>query len=249
MTHWSCFVAASIATLATPIAVAQTDEASEEVLLVADDVFENREDNTVTAQGNVEARYQGRVLRADRIVYNRTTEKVRATGNVVILDPDGTQRFADEVEVDSNLADGYAIGFSARLPEGGTTAANAAITREDGVSALDQVIYTACEICGPDDTPTWTIRARRAVLDRPSEMFSYRDAVVEVGGVPVFYLPYFAHPDPSSGRRSGFLPPRPGASSKVGAFYQQPYYWAISPHSDLTVSPLLMSRVNPVMEL
>lgn len=252
MANWTRFAvsAATALAIASVPAIAQSETAeSEEVLLVADEVFELREENKIVAQGAVEARYQGRILRADKLIYDRTTEKVRASGNVVILDVDGTERFADEIEVDSNLIDGYAIGFSARLPGGGTTAANAAIRQENGINAFDQVVYTACETCDENDTPTWTIRARRAVLDEESQMFSYRDAVIEVGGIPVFYMPFFAHPDPSAGRRSGFLPPKPGTSTKFNFFYEQPYYWAISPYSDLTIAPLITGGTNPVLEL
>lgn len=252
MANWTRFAlsAAALCMAAAPSAIAQTtSEDSEDVLLVADEVYELDEQNQVVAEGNVEARYQGRVLRADKLIYDRTTQRVRASGNVVILDPDGTQRFADEIEVVSNLSDGYAIGFSARLPNGATTAANAAIRESNGINAFDQVVYTACELCDEDDTPTWTIRARRAVLDERSQMFSYRDAVVELAGVPVFYMPFFAHPDPSSGRRSGLLAPSLGTSTKFDYFYQQPYYWAISPHSDLTIAPLVTGGTNPLLEL
>lgn len=223
--------------------------ADERVILEADTVYELRDENSLVAEGNVQALYQGRTLRADRLVYNRTTEKVRANGNVIIIDTDGSQQFADEVEVGSNLTDGYAIGFSARLAQGATVAANSAIRNPDGINALDQVVYTSCEICEEDKTPTWTIRARRAVLDEQSQMISYRDAVVEVAGIPVFYLPYLAHPDPGSDRRSGLLIPNVGVSSKLGTFYKQPYYWAISESSDLTIAPLLSANVNPVINL
>lgn len=228
---------------------APTAEASDErVILEADTVYELSEENSIVAEGNVEALYQGRTLRADRIVYNRTTEKVRATGNVIIIDTDGSQQFAQEMEVGSNLTDGYAIGFSARLAEGASVVANSAIRRPDGINALDQVVYTSCEVC-EDKKPTWTIRARRAVLDQESQMISYRDAVVEVAGVPVFYLPYLAHPDPNSERRSGLLIPDAGVSTKLGTFYKQPYYWAISDYSDITIAPMLTANVNPVMNL
>ncbi len=221
----------------------------EQVVLIADNVYENRTDNSMVAEGNVEASYQGRILRADKVVYNRTTDKIRATGNVVIIDPDGTERFSDEVEVSSSLADGYAVGFSVRLPNGGRAVASRAIRQDDGINALDNVIYTACEVCGPEDSPTWALRARRAVLDEEDKMISYRDAVLEIAGVPVLYLPFFAHPDPNSGRRSGLLPPDFGLSSKVGLFYQQPYYWAISDHSELTIAPEVFQDVNPLLEL
>nr|WP_225908096.1 LPS assembly protein LptD [Hyphomonas sediminis] len=78
-------------------------------------------------------------------------------------------------------------------------------------------------------------------------MISYRDAVLEVAGIPVFYLPYLAHPDPNSERRSGFLVPTPGISSKLGAFYKQPYYWAVSDYSDITISPMVSQNVNPLI--
>tara|TARA_R100000365_G_C2748506_1_gene80237 strand:+ start:7144 stop:9333 length:2190 start_codon:yes stop_codon:yes gene_type:complete len=224
-------------------------EQDERVVLEADYVYEIRDENKLVAEGNVEALYQGRILRADKLVYDRTTDRVRASGNIVIIDTDGSQQFADEIEVDSKLADGYAIGFSARLADGATVAANSAIRQGNGVDALDQVVYTACPVCEDHKTPTWSIRARRAVLDQESQMMSYRDAVVEVAGIPVFYFPFLAHPDPNSERRSGLLIPSAGVSSKLGLFYQQPYYWAISDSSEMTISPMVSQNVNPLMEL
>ena len=226
-----------------------TSEAEEHVVLEADYIYEVRDENSIVAEGNVEALYEGRVLRADRIIYNKTTDRVRATGNVVIVDTDGSQQFADEIEVNSNLEDGYAIGFSARLPDGATVVANSAIRQSDGVNALEQAIYTACPVCDENTTPTWSLRARRTVLDQDSQMISYRDAVFEVAGIPVFYFPYLAHPDPTSERRSGFLVPSGGVSSKLGTFYQQPYYWALSESSDVTIAPLVSANVNPLLEL
>ncbi len=253
LANWKPYAAALWAvTGLMPLATAQKQESigpTEAVILEADVVFENPDDDSVIAEGNVEVAYQGRVLRADRLVYNKTTDKVRANGNVVIIEADGSQQFADEIEVDSSLTDGYVIGYSARLADGATVAANAAIRQSNGIDALEQVIYTACEICEENVMPTWSIRARRAVLDKESQMMSYRDAVIEIAGFPVLYLPYLAHPDPSSERRSGLLVPNGGLSSKLGAFYKQPYYWALSESSDLTVAPLFAANVNPMMEL
>lgn len=257
MANWYHY-AAALALAASPSfgAVAQESSApdatasSQQVVLEADYVYELRDENSIVAEGNVEALYDGRILRADRLVYNRTTERVRATGNVVIIDTDGSQQFSDEVEVGSNLSDGYAIGYSARLTDGSTIVANSAIRQPDGINAMDQVIYTACAICeAKGQTPTWSLRARRAVLDQETQMISYRDAVLEVMGIPVFYFPYLAHPDPTSDRRSGLMIPSAGFSSKLGAFYQQPYYWAISDSSDLTIAPLITENVNPMLEL
>ncbi len=229
---------------ATPITVEQP-----KVVLDADNIFVSEADNTVIAEGNVEAKYEGRILRADRLIYFRDTDRVRAMGNVVVIDADGSESFANEIETSSNLVDGYAIGFSTRTPEGGVAVAESAVRSSEGYNALEKIVYTSCEVCDENDRPTWAIRARRAVLDDQTEMMSYRDAVLEIAGLPVLYLPYFAHPDPSSERRSGLLPPDFGSSSKLGVYYQQPYYWAISPYQDLTISPRIMANVNPLLEV
>ena len=237
---------ASLLAFAAPQSVAQTEE---KVVLVADNITETDSSNVIVATGQVEARYGGRFLRADRVVYDRRTGKVRATGNVSITAEDGTQQFADEIEVNETLDDGYAVGFSTRLPEGGVASANSAVRQANGINALDQAIYTACEVCEEKGIrPTWALRARRAVLNENSDIISYRDAVLEVGGVPIVYLPYFFHPDPTAGRRSGLLAPRIGGSARLGFLYGQPYYKVLSDSSDLTITPTVYTRVRPLLE-
>ena len=251
---WKTASAALLLGCLSQVASAQTaaSEAQAEasrVSLTADNVYVLEEENLVVAEGNVQAEYEGRVMTADKLTYNRLTAKVRAQGNVVILEPDGTQRFAEEIETDADLANGYAVGFAMRTPDGGTASANLAQRENETYNSLDRAVFTACELCEEDSTPTWAIRARKAVFDEEDGMYSYRDAVLEVAGIPVIYLPYFAHPDPDSERRSGFLFPTVGSSSKRGVVYQQPYFWAISPYQDLTISPMLNTKVNPLLEL
>jgi LPS-assembly protein len=221
-----------------------------DVVVEADDIENDDANNQIIATGNVIVEYDGRTLRADRLTYDLTARRIYALGNVQIFDPDGTQRFADEIEVDENLVDGYASNFSTRLPSGATAIARSAVREASGINALDKVIYTACQVCEETGgTPTWSLRARRAVLNQETQMISYRDAVLEVAGIPVFYLPYFTHPDPTSDRRSGLLVPRFGVSSKLGAFYQQPYYWTISDSSDVAIAPAVYGKVNPLLEI
>lgn len=222
------------------------------VVLEADSLTNDEASETITAEGSVEARYQGRVLRADRLIYDLKSRRIRAQGKVEIVDPDGAIRYAEEMEVDEDLNTGVAAGFAARIAGGGTAAAAAVVRRSETVSELQRVVYTACPICKPGEKgggPTWTLRARRAVQNQETRMISYRDAVLKIGPVPVVYLPYFTHPDPSSGPRSGLLPPDLGANRRLGAFYEQPYYWAISPYQDATISPRAHELVNPLLNV
>jgi LPS-assembly protein len=226
-----------------------------EVILKADQFEENRDTSVITASGNVEIRVGLRTLKADRVIYDRATETVRAQGNVQITDEDGQVQFADEIEADEDFRNGFATRFSARMggtkgqPEGLVTASSA--IRTDGSrNSLEQVVFTNCPVCEEKGiNPTWALRARRATLDQNDQMISYQDAVLELAGIPVLYVPWFAHPDPNSERRSGLLIPDAGVSSKIGAFYEQPYLFVISPSEDLTVAPMLSTNVNPLVKV
>ena len=226
-----------------------TEEAAPGVVLEADQVNSNQQEGTITAEGHVEARYEGRTLRAEKLIYDTNRHTVHAEGHVQILDEDGSVRFADEIEVDNQLNAGVATNFSMRIPGGGVAAAASAVRLPSGINELNHVVYTACPICTDGREPSWTMRARKATQNPNTDRIAYRDVVIEMHGVPVFYMPYFSHPDPSAGRKSGFLMPSFGQTQRLGAFYQQPYYLAISNYSDLTIAPRFMSNVNPLLLL
>jgi LPS-assembly protein len=218
------------------------------VLLEADRLIEDQEAHQIIADGHVEARYGKRTLRADRLIYDTEKKTIRAQGKVEITDGTGSVRFAEEAEVDESLNVGVATNFAVRLPGNGTAAASSAVLRPDGVRQLNRAIYTACPVCATDGNSgtTWTLKAR-TITDNPnSKMMSYRDVVLQIHGVPVFYLPYLTHPDPSEQRKSGLLMPDAGSNSAFGGYYAQPIYWAISPYQDLTVTPRFMTKVSPL---
>jgi LPS-assembly protein len=231
---------------ANPTAASAED--NELVLLEADSLTNDQETNTLIAEGDVQARYQGRTLRADRLVYNLEDRTIRATGSVELVEADGSVQYAEDMQVNEGLALGVATELRSRFQPSGVLAARSAVRRTSGANALDHVVYTSCPVC-EDGTrpPTWSLRARSAVQDPETQMIQYRDAVLEVAGVPIFYAPYFAHPDPSAGPRSGFLQPDLGRNRRLGAYYEQPYVWAISPYQDLTLTPRVHEQINPLL--
>ena len=224
------------------------------IYLEADELINHGETQILTAQGEVEGRYQDRTLRADKVVYNLETGRVFAVGNVVLIDPSGAIQYSDKLELSSELEAGTASNFSARLPGGGITGAALAVRGADETIELVNAYYTACEPCKDEKTgktkkPTWRLRARRVRQDQDRRAVVYNDAIVEIFGLPVFYLPYLAHPDQTVGQASGFLAPYGGSSSNKGLEISTPYYWAIDDHSDVTVTPHIYSKINPLLEL
>ncbi len=254
----TCLASAVVALSAGATAAAQTPAPpapaaaanSEDIYLRADTVTEDRANLIMTAEGNVEVRVGERTLKTDRLIYDENKRTMRAQGRVEITNIDGSVQFADEIEVDDEFRNGFATRFSARLAGNAMMTASSAVRTDGTRNSLEQVVYTGCPICEAEgNEPTWSIRARRAEQNTETQMISYQDAVFEIKGVPVLYIPWFAHPDPSSERRSGLLAPDLGVSSKLGAFYEQPYYWAISPSQEMTISPLLMQNVNPLVKV
>jgi LPS-assembly protein len=220
------------------------------VTFSADQVEYDRENSLVIASGHVEAWQNGHVLRADRIVFNRNTGTAAATGHVVLMEPDGQVMFADYAEVTRDMRDAVLKDMSARLAENGKLAANGARRVEGALNELAHVVYSPCDLClkNPKEPPLWQIRAASAVQDLQHKRIEYRDAELEMFGIPVAYTPFMSMPDPSVKRASGFLMPGAGVSSHLGGFVDIPYYWAIDPQSDATIIPEMTTRAGPQLE-
>lgn len=223
------------------------------IYLEADELINDEATNILTAIGEVEGRYQDRTLRANRVDYNLETGLVLATGDVVLIDATGDVQYADKLELSDELQAGTAANFTARLATGATTSARFVNRSDGGEFELYNVTYTACELCknseGETKRPTWRLRARRVKQDEDSRTIRYRDAVLELFGLPVFYTPYLAHPDPSQDRASGLLIPTLGNSGARGFSVVLPYYWAIDDYSEATITPRIFSSVNPLLDI
>lgn len=219
------------------------------VVLSADEVVYDRDRDTVIATGNVEIVQGGRVIRADTISFNRTSNVVSASGNVSLLEPTGDVVFADYAELTEDLREGAIQNFRALLSDWSRLAAVSGRRSGGNVTALRKVVYSPCELCKDDPThpPIWQLKAARATHDQQAATVSYRDAWLELGGVPVFYTPYFEHPDGTVKRKSGFLAPVFGSSNVIGQFYAQPYFQTLGATADLTVEPIFFTKDNPVL--
>ncbi len=214
------------------------------VAFTADEVQYDRDNALVTATGNVEAWQNDNILRADKITFDRNTNVAAASGHVVIVQPDGQVLFSDYAELTEGLRDGVLRGMRAILAENGRLVANGARRTDGKINELSRGIYTTCNLCAADPTkpPLWQIRARSIVQDTENKRIEYKDAVVDIYGVPVAYLPYIWHTDPSVRRASGFLVPDLGSAKHLGGFLRAPYFWAIDEQSDATITPTFSTQ-------
>ncbi|RMH51821.1 MAG: LPS-assembly protein LptD, partial [Alphaproteobacteria bacterium] len=219
------------------------------VALIADEIRYDAVNAVLTASGEVQVFHGERTLTARAIHYDARNRTIRAEGPLVLRDPSGSTIFADYAELDPDLREGLLRSASAVLARRLRIAAVEGRRLEGRFNVLDRAVFSSCEVCTADPVPLWRIRARRIIHDQDAKVIHYQDATFDVAGVPVFYLPYFRHPDPTLARSTGFLMPSVKTSDTFGYGLKTPFYWAIDPHSDLTVTPFLTTDSGPVLEL
>jgi LPS-assembly protein len=210
----------------------------------ADRIEYNQKSNIVTLSGHVEAWQAGHVLFADRLLYDRNTNISDAIGHVVLISPDGQVVYSDYAELSRDMTNGIMKSMNVTLPSNAKLAANGARRTEGKLNELSHAVYTACEVClkHPESYPLWQIRARSGVQDLQHHVIEYKDATMQIYGVPVAYFPYFWHPDPTAKRMSGLLIPSIGVNSHLGGFLELPYYIVLDDQSDATVTPILTTH-------
>ena len=150
--------------------------------LIADQVTYDRDTRLLTATGNVEVLYQGRVLRAHRIVYDEAADEIRAEGPLVLTDPAGGVVMAESAALTPDLEQG--LISSARLLVAGRMQLAAAEVRRTGgrYSTLYKTIASSCTICAENPTPTWALRASRITQDDVERRMYLENARLELFG-------------------------------------------------------------------
>ncbi len=242
------FFAIALTLVPAPMAMAQITAVNKKpVLITADSLRSDRNRNEVVASGNVRITQGSRTVRADKVIYDQRARRITALGNVVIIEPGGEAIFGERMELTEDLHDGLIERFRLLFPDKTRVAANGARRTGGRRTEMAQVVFSPCKLCAADPAspPLWRIKARRVIHDQNTRDIEYRNAWLELYGVPVVYTPYMAHPDPAVYSRSGFLSPRVGGDRRSGVWIKTPYYWRISRDRDATVTPMITTRDRP----
>ena len=257
MTHFLKYLDLAKAALLTVLlviaagaAAAQDTDKLAPLLFTADELTHDRELGIVTARGNVEITRNDRTLLADTISYNERENIVSASGHVTLMEPDGVVLFAEFMELTGDFKDGIIRGIRIRLSDNARIAASGARRSAGLRTEMRNAVYSPCDKCASatGDPPLWQIKAARVVHDQEKRVIEYTDAWMEIAGIPVMYTPYFSHPDPTVKRKTGFLTPRVGGSTSLGTSISTPYFVAIAPNRDATITPTLMTKEGLLLE-
>ena len=221
-----------------------------QMLVKADEVDYDYTNHRVAAVGNVQIYYSGATIEADRVVYDQDTKRLRAEGNARLTEADGKVTFGQIIDLTDDYRDGFVDSLRVETIDDTRLAAARANRSSGNFTVFENGVYTACKPCAddPKKPPLWQVKAARIIHNQAERMMYFEDARIEFFGVPLAYMPYFATPDPTVKRKSGVLMPIMSNSTVYGYAVETPYYFALAPNYDLTLSPRFTSQQGVLMQ-
>ncbi|MDE2911843.1 MAG: LPS assembly protein LptD [Paracoccaceae bacterium] len=234
--------------LLAPLASAQTpSEQPNSILLVAGRLEVQSESGVLIASDGVTIHYGDHVLRTDRIAYDQRAGQLSISEPLVLVS--GTDIVAGQsAELSDDLRNGIIRGVQVLIDRQFQLAAEGIRRRDGRFTYLRNAVASSCRICRDNTVPVWQIRSEAVLHDLVAQRIYFRNAVLEVAGIPVLILPSLHIPDPSVTRASGFLVPTAITSSTLGTGFKLPYYHVLSPHDDMTLTPFVTTEGGAVIE-
>jgi len=192
----------------------------------------DNEADVVTATGDVRMYREGNRLRADKVVWNRKTGKVVATGSIAVVNPGGDVAYGDSIELTDSLKDGMVDNMLVVLQRGGRLAAEHGTRALDETVTLEHAAYTPCAVTTTSNCPkepSWKITAVRVIYRPEKNRIYYTGARLSLFGLSSVPLPAFSHP--AGGESETGLLSSDFKYGRVNGFeFAQPYYFALAPN-------------------
>jgi LPS-assembly protein len=220
------------------------------MLVQAAEIRYDYTNNTVSAVGNVQIYYNGSTVEADEVIYDQKSKRLQARGNVRLTEADGKITYGQIIDLTEDYRDGFVDSLRLETVDDTRFAAVRADRVGGNYTVMQNGVYTACEPCrdDPKKPPLWQIQAARIIHDSGEKMIYFEDARVEFFGVPLAYFPFMSQPDPSVSRKSGFLFPNFSYGTAYGVGVEVPYFWAVTPSSDVTASVMATSKEGELFQ-
>jgi len=213
-------------------------------LVIEGEILENTIDKQLKATGDAVLIKSGKKIQADTIIYDQVSNKLKANGNVRLnagatlitgdelsLDVDNSVGEIPNATFDSDTENKSSInqsirGFASKLFMDG-----------ENKTKLSGAEITTCEVGKTD----WFIKGSEIEIDNKTKSVDATNARMEFKGVPILYSPKVNFSF-NQERKSGFLSPTWGTTTRSGFQFKMPYYFNIAPNQDATVTPRYMGK-------
>jgi LPS-assembly protein len=194
-------------------------------------------EDVIESSTQAEFRKLGFFIKGDYLRHDLVRDEIFAQGQVKLF-REGEFYEGQRLQLKLGTTQGFFEDLSFQLSTlGGRGSAEKAEFIQPLETRLTEVRYTSC----PKDRPAWELRMDSLHIDQVREVASSEFSRLYWGGSAV--LPMGDLSFPLSGRRkTGFLAPKYGTSTKLGFEFLAPFYWNIAPHHDMTLYPRLITK-------
>ena len=198
------------------------------------------------AEGDVELRRGGLLLKADRLTYRTEADRAVAEGRVSVSREGSTFR-GPLLELQVESFEGFFLQPDFDISRK-KTAGRAQRIDFFGTSRFQatETIYSSCPLDGTGG-PDWLLTARKLRVDLDANEGVAEGARLQFLGVSLLVLPWLSFPV-TGDRKSGWLPPDFRLDSRSGIALGVPYYWNMAPNRDATLTPRLVTRRGPAVD-
>jgi len=238
-----------VAPATTPAPPEFNAEGERQIGFEASELAFDQDTNTVTAAGNVVLVSGDQSLNADAVNWNRTTGEIIASGNVRLVDEDGNQLFAEQLQLTDELEAGAMQNLLIAFRQGARMAAEQAVRAADGTITLERAAYSSCPVTDEDGcprSPSWRLTADRVIYDDTTKRINFEGAWLELFGKRILPMPRLMI-RADGGAESGLLMPDIALTTSNGIELSDSYYWRLAENRDLTLTGFVYSQAAPMV--
>ena len=182
----------------------------------------------IIAQGSAEIVGRGYRIMGEYLIYNFRTQEFRSKGRVVVETSDMNLE-GENLWLNLRRNVGYLENGRYFSRKGGYFGRGKRVVKlSNGDIWIEDGSFTTCDPL----KPTWMIRGKEVVIKKKGYLLA-KGLKVYVKNRKVLSLPYGILPVKAE-RKSGFLTPSFGSSTKAGVFYEQGFFYAPRSYMDFT---------------
>ena len=239
------FIIYCIALSSLSLTIAQSDN-SNDIEITADKIEVLNNGNKIKATGNILIQTEDYLSSTDNLIYDKSKEMVKTSGNIIIKDKLENYYYFDKFISDKDFSKASGTNTKIRLNDGSRIVGKSFIRTDSNINQINNAIYTPClqKNYITENCPGWKLSAKKVVHDVEKQNIYYEGATLSILNVPVLYSPFFSHPDPSVKKRSGLLMPSISSDNNLGTTFSIPYFFNLSSNYDITLTPSIQSKAD-----
>jgi LPS-assembly protein len=201
----------------------------EKVNILSDKAFRKTKENEFEAVGNVVITHLKNAIYGEHAKLNFNNGNTEVEGAVRLISPGvtfyGTKMQYNFLTKETRLE-------NARIHSDSFTIVGKSIYQNSPtVIIAEEAEYSTCKDC-PE---SWSVYGKNIHVTL-GKYVRIKHAFIKINGVITMYIPYLVFPIKQT-RETGLLFPNLGYKTAEGFKYQQPFYWALSDYSDMTIVP------------